>query len=295
MKKFLLITTILFCILIGGCSEKNEQVADVEKITIDFEQLAYEEFINNLPLLPENDLQLLKEYRKEVIRRIESEDSFLSEQESEILEEHEYYGGGRLWYKLENKGTISMNMQSWYAPIFYKDNNDDIILVLTDLENGMVLWRDINDLYYDPSAWIGNIHKDETEELDKIYELARNSLIEYDTKNQKINIWAYGELEKNFPLSENAKFVGKGEVGELYFREKSKVYRFSYEKDWSYTLIADKVKEVVVTNYYFDYKHYCQPLFLMKDGTLKVYIEIEGVEANSKECLQLILNEGGYK
>lgn len=185
-----------------------------------------------------------------------------------------------------------LNLYSYYYPIIYTYNKTLYLwttdsfgtVFVTNLENKET--DTLTDLHYYPEK------RDE-----EIINLNQQFSITYTSDDEKIHVWEFGTEIENYSMSREAIFCGLSDVGYI-FRLGTDVYSFRYNMRFpGIVCIAHNVKSVISINYCYDSGHQHQPLLLMQDGDIKVYLDdglYTGIEPDNYKLLRKPIYEGGY-
>lgn len=222
-------------------------------------------------------------YRKEHQKRIEA-NTLYRDEEVEFLKEHGFYiynSGGYFNYSRysDYSGTLDTNRH----PIIFKSENGIEVwgvnsygeLYVKSLEGKTSNGR-VDDFY-------GLIHytAQEAEANDEeIVYADYYRVISYQAETGTVKHWYYGEVLGESKVPENSVYVGDNGVGYLFQSENDVwVVRSIYEDDERFKdseVIVHNVKYVIDTNYEIADEAGYYPLFLMTDGSLKIYMSFIG-------------------
>lgn len=108
-----------------------------------------------------------------------------------------------------------------------------------------------------------------------------------------------GNIQVQMFVPEGATYTGYSFWEGAIFRVGSDVYvvsNFQYKaQNNGVHVIAHKVKEVIIADYYLNDEAYSNPLFLMEDGSIKAYSSLEGGgELDDESRLVTPEVEGGF-
>lgn len=281
MKKFVRIMALVtICLLtismLFGCSEKDPTVVSEKMTTTVFTEVP-------------NEGNEIEEYRKEYKNRIET-NTLKREDEIEFLENNGYFiytDGGyfRLSYFEECDGWT----KTYFDPIVYQsDNGFEVWAIdghgelcsITIEDRGVYAFDEEMQLYLEDTMvchyeeFYGTIHYT-AKEGEEIIESDEYRVISYEPATGMIKHWQYGELIGQAEVPANSAYAGcSGQYGYL-FKDSNDVWAVTIvykegNRMLDSKIIAHNVEFVITTEYdvgHYDYK----PLFLMTDGTLKIY------------------------
>lgn len=180
---------------------------------------------------------------------------------------------------------------AYYYPVLFNDNGN-IVLWYTD-ESGTVItnWDEKHS-----SNYIGSLHfSGDDKGIERVYS-TQEVAVTYIPHEGIIEKWEYGKVVNSTIISDYSVFCGISRFEGLIFRDGTDVY--AIKEDGKPTVIAHDVKYVIDTEYRCGSDPWSQPLFLMTDGTLKVYINWEGDEdapADDESHLVEPYHEGSYE
>lgn len=241
----------------------------------------------------------LEEYQKEVHRRMKSEEEFLSEEECEFF---------------EATGLKVRNSEEGYISLYdemYHETKEYYYPILTSEGESTFLWytSEYGDLYvsefersYDDtlelglSDWISSAHYECTEGQKSLDEVVNWRLV-YNESSGEIQKWFLGELAETYQVPAGSLEVGRSFWEGFVFRKGTDVYALRTEDNgWFVEVIAHNVAEVLYCDYPQTSDCWSQPMFLMTDGSVKVYVGWDGNQekADDIDHLQDPIHEGGY-
>lgn len=157
----------------------------------------------------------------------------------------------------------------YYYPVVFNDDGN-IVLWYTD-GNGTVItkWDEKHSTNY-----VGSLHfSGDDKGIEEVYN-TQDVTITYIATEGIIEKWEYGKVVASTIIPDESVFCGISRFEGLIFRAGTDVY--AIKEDGKPTVIAHDVKYVIDAEYRCGSDPWSQPLFLMTDGTLKVYINWEG-------------------
>lgn len=284
MKRFVKFATFafvcIFCMMmVIGCEKVQAEGTDLSTTIIEVTPTA-EEY--DFEQVPEKGNEI-NGYRKEHQKRIET-DTLYREEEVEFLKDHGFYiynSGGYFNYSLysDYSGTLNTNRH----PIIFKSENGIEVwgvnnygeLYVRSLEGKTSNGR-VDDFY-------GLIHYTAQEAEANNEEIVYADcyrVISYQAETGTVKHWYYGEVLGESKVPANSVYVGDNGVGYL-FQSGNDVWavRSIYEDDERFKdseVIVHNVKYVIDTNYEIVDEAGYYPLFLMTDGSLKIYMSFIG-------------------
>lgn len=231
---------------------------------------------------PEN---LLDVYRKEVEYRIATERYFTFEEEN-FIESNGYNAGYRCIQE------FSDTLYTYHYPVVYRVGDEMVIAYSRgghlDFEGEDEVTKNLWNMHGSPSVHVPQLTAEEKE-----ISRARGSMV-YNSASGSVSFWEFGQLVATHTVPAGAGYVGLSDDEGYLFRLDAAVYAVALEGSRK---IADGVSVVILADYYDSSDFGSQPLFLMKDGTLKVYSSWYGDQqapADDPCHLQDISYEGGY-
>ena len=132
--------------------------------------------------------------------------------------------------------------------------------------------------------------------IQKVYN-SHAVVITYNSESCIAQKWEFGKAVVSTQLPKGAAYCGYSAFEGFIFRSGSDVYSLK-DNDGKPTVIAHNVKYVIDTEYRCGSDPWSQPLFLMEDGTIKVYISWEGdMNAPADDECHLVepYHEGSYE
>lgn len=237
----------------------------------------------------------LEEYQKEVHKRLKSGEEFLSEEECEFF---------------EATGLKVRNSEEGYVSLYdemYHEKSEFYYPILVSEGESTFLWytSEYGDLYvsefersYDDtlelglSDWISSAHYECVEGQETMKEVTNWCLV-YNETSGEIQRWNFGELIETHEVPEGSIYVGFSEWEGYLFRSGTDVYAL---KEEGVVVIAHEVEKVLVASYYHTHDCFSQPMLLMADGSVKVYVGWDGDQSkpDAIDHLQDPVHEGGY-
>lgn len=284
MKRFVNFVTftlafILCLMMIVGCekvqAEENNVSATIIEATPTVQEYEFEQ-------VPEKGEEI-NGYRKEHQKRIET-NTLYREEEVKFLEDHGFYiynSGGYFNYSRysDYSGTLDTNRH----PIIFKS------------ENGIEVWgvNNYGELYVQSlegktsngrvDDFYGLIHYTAQEaeaNNEEILQANCYRVISYHPETGTVKHWYYGEVLGEFKVPAKSVYVGAASCVGYLFQDGTDIWavRSIYNDDERLKdseIIAHNVKYVITAGYEIANDGY-YPLFLMTDGTLKMYVNYEG-------------------
>lgn len=305
MKKFsiiLVITLILAAALCGCGNSTNDPVSDDSTSTPVTEEI-------NLSIFPEVETSSedgLDLYRKEVSSRLESlkeDESFITDEEWEAISND---WGGDLYRHdsfFTSFDSLYEETSKYYYPVVFRDG--DALILWYTTESGSVLLEEVYG-YWNDSNYVGKLHSD-SEEEEWIYSKP-DAALTYSEKTGIVTVWQFGEsIDEYTGIPQGSIYCGYSNFEGYIFRSGTDVYCINTEKVYNeetetleevvYTAcIAHNVKYVIDADYRASSDPWSQPLFIMTDGSVKVYVSWEGdADAPADDASHLVppYHEGG--
>lgn len=282
-KLLVLLGLFLVSVTMGGCGLTEEVATPSEETSfITATTKEKREFF---------ECETLEQYQEEVHRRMKNSEDFFTEEEIYFYQE--------VGLSVEDsKARVSGYKEDYYYPIVVSQGYQ-IELWYTD-EYGDVESSEFR-VYGDNSYELGfgeHISPAHHEYVEGEIFLEENPdySVVYNEASGEISKWFFGELLETCEVPKNAIEAGLSIEGNL-FRSGTDVYAVKYKESFEVELIAHNVQQVLLADYPYISDFFAQPLLLMTDNTVKVYIGWTGekeVPADSLEHLHDVKYEGGY-
>lgn len=283
MKKFifsaLAITLVFSIVFLCGCGNSSTTTAESDSYSTGIDLYTESDTLSeDLANSSENfrEVEPIDEniyiYREDVKSRLQELDegsNFSTDSEWNVIKSLSIRN-----LKLAGNSIVSFSdsySEEYFYPIVYK-NGDSLVLWYTN-ENGTVIAEELTERL-SSTNYIGNLHCDEdTESTQYVYNT--HSLVVTFNSDSCIAIkWVLGKAEAAAQLPKGTVYCGFSNFEGLIFRHGSDVY--SLKESGNPTVIAHNVQYVIDAEYHCGSDPWSQPLFLMEDGSLKVYISWEG-------------------
>ena len=286
MKKFffsaLAITLVFSIVFLCGCGNSStaptESKSETESETeseITSKDLSYsvKDFLEVKP--SDEYLYIYREEVKSRLQKLDEESNFTTDLEWNAI--RSLYTNKSLQLTYDSITSYSgYYSDEYFYPVVYSSGNS-LFLWYTN-ESGRVIVEELSDIYSGSTNYLGTLHCDEdTESIQKIYN-SHSVIVTYDNENYIAQKWEFGKAVLSAQLPEDTVYCGFSNFEGLIFRAGSDVYSLK-DNDGKPTVIAHNVKYVIDTEYRCGSDPWSQPLFLMEDGTIKVYISWEGDKA----------------
>lgn len=199
------------------------------------------------------------------------------------------YGAFVPWYECPVLFTSGDVKQLWYT-----DDSGMLCKIILKSED----WRSVKFTFTDH-----NVHCDPTDD-DVIINSNSYYAVTYNETTGSVKVWLFGLLIREHEVPTESIYAGLSGNEGYIFRSGNDVYAvrdygcYAPEVENGVKRIAQDVKLVIETDYCMGWEECSQPLLLMTDGTVKVYvsgISVDGtdgiVDIND---LQEITNDGGF-
>ena len=228
--------------------------------------------------------------------------SFIKEEEWEVISTSEWLGTINehnhyfTFFSKKYDSTIK-----YYYPVVFKDGNQ-LILWYTS-ESGTLIFEKIKgDGLIEGRNYGGELHYDVSNQNSQIISTNFESTITYSQENGEVKVYEFGNIVDTFTgIPQEAIYVGFSYFEGYIFRKGTDVYSLravdSKNADGSVVCIAHNVKYVIDADYSYTSDSWCQPVFHMADGSIKVYLGWEDGYTAPDDPLHLtdVKFEGGYK
>ena len=310
MKKLIILLISMSFILVGCKAAKTntftpQSIANTTQPLGIFETQKSNENIEVAEVEQEMDLSIFPEiepiptnistYRSEILKRINdaNDDQFLYDYESNTLQDYGYYiSSHSIWISITEESLAEVSM--FYYPVIYR-YKDTLVLWFTS-EKGDLFFRTI---YGDENIISFNsgipVHFDNTSG-DIILSRYESCTFSYNFEEGLVSQWQYGKntFQSNVPAE--SIYCGNCYSLGYLFRSGTDVYCLVYGKEEA-ICIAHDVKFILDSNYSFSSEAMFQPLFIMEDGQVLAYVDLEssGRKPDDPNYLLPPLKEGGYR
>lgn len=293
MKKIISLVFVFVILVTALCScsttnskpnEADTSDATTTATTTTVSQSEEEEKIDFsiFPELKSSYEENLRVYREEVSKRFASGDaeSFISDKEWEVISMAEWLPSGDkvrhgAWFSIVSKSYE--DIFKYYYPVVFRDG--DMLVLLYSSEYGSTSIEKIHGSGYIGSNYVGKIHYDAVDG-ERIIASEVNFKATYLEKTGEVKVWQFGKVIDRFSVPKNSIYCGFSYFEGYIFRNGTDVYSLkainSQDTDGSVECIAHNVRYVIDADYCYASDPWCQPLFLMTDGSIKCYIGWEG-------------------
>lgn len=284
MKKILtaILIMILAVSLLAACTNNEATVnePDTKKVVKASEPFDMEE-------------EELRELYLKLYQEKSKDDEFISDIEMKTYDEFDLYIRNKEDGFVSSYNEMYNETRECYYPIVIPDTSE-VVIAYIDEYGKLCVYNASTDRhdYYDI------IHvADGVEFIDT----NANYGVVYDAT---VQLWEFGTKTAEVQIPADAKYVGYSYWEGYLFRSGGDVYsvQIKEQEDGSpkfvSEVIAHNVQEVLVTNYKLNSDAWEQPLFLMKDGTVKAYCVWAGdkdAPRDDESHLVQPTHEGGWK
>ena len=312
MKKLFILLIILSFILVG-CKANTSTVASEAITSTTMEVSSTPETIEvsevqestkivdvtessiDLSIFPEvkPDAKNIDVYRNDITKRANGlyEDQFLSEAESNVLRDSDYYVSPHgVW--ISNTDEVFAEVSVYYYPVVYKYGKS-LVLWYTS-ERGELYFSTIYGTDGMFSNYGGNIHFDESTD-DEIIGMYESFALTYNSTEGQVNQWQCGKITSHYTVPIGSMYCGNSQREGFLFRSGTDVYSLNVGSEA--ICIARGVKYVLDANYAYNSDASFQPLFLMESGEILAYVGFNslGEEPDDPRHLLPPQTEGGYR
>lgn len=310
MKKMSLVFTfVLALVILFSTTTVTNALACPLPINSESSETTYVDLLDRTELLelPRDEQDALDMYRLEVRMRdnhpIMGGEYFVPFVEVEDYEEYglDYEPEERCVYAEDGYGAFV----PWYeCPVLF--NTGDVKQLWYTDDGGMLCkinlkrndWRSVKFTFTDY-----NVHCD-LSDGDEIINSNSYFAVTYNETTGSVKIWMFGLLLREHEVPAESIYTGLSTNEGYIFRSGNEVYAvrdygcYAPEVENGVKLIAQDVKLVIETDYCMGWEECSQPLLLMTDGTVKVYvsgISVDGtdgiVDIND---LHEVTKDGGF-
>lgn len=222
-------------------------------------------------------------YREEVSKRLASlgeDESFISDKEWEAISNSEWLTDSKYrhnaYFTTFNESYEETS--EYYYPVLFREGNQLILWYTT--ESGSLLFEKIHGYGNLGGNYGGEVHHDTSENEETISSKTEYT-VTYAQETGEVKVWKFGKIAETFTgVPQGSIYCGFSTFEGFIFRNGTDVYSLSAVDTWnadgSVVCIAHNVKYVIDADYYYGSDPWCQPLFLMTDGSIKCYIGWEG-------------------
>lgn len=287
MKKNLISIILVFAIIttaLSGCgntttTQPNEESNSNTTTTSPILDPTEDEI--DISIFPEVEAssENINVYREEVSKRFSSnkeDEFFISDEEWEAISNS--FTDSKYWYNTFFTTFSNLNGTSYnyYYPVLFRDG-DMLILWYTN-ESGNLLFEKLQGYGNIGGNYGGQLHHDTSDK--EILANKTDYALTYTQETGKVEVWQFGTLVKDYSVPKNSIYCGLSYFEGYIFRNGTDVYSLKAENtrtnDGSVECIAHNVQYVIDADYYYGSDPWCQPLFIMTDGSIKCYIGWEG-------------------
>lgn len=295
MKKFTTTAAVFATIIFvcTGCAGKNETPQD--NTPVSEEQQIDISVFEEVKASSEN----IDMYRKEVAKRLdtlEEGDDFITDEEWEAISS-EWDKSEELYRHPSYFTTFDKlyeETSKYYYPVVFREGNSLVMWYTTD--TGSVLLEKVHG-FWNSSNYVGNLH---TDSEDESMANEANYAVTYNQESGKVNVWQFGKIDATYELPVGSVYCGNSYFEGYIFRSGTDVYALkaveSHNPDDTLVCIAHNVQYVIDADYHYGSDPWCQPLFLMNDGSIKAYIGWNGNQASPDDESHLaeLQHEGSW-
>lgn len=234
--------------------------------------------------------------------------SLMKETDEEKLNERLAKVGYSIKYINDLKVSMCSNLRDesesmmMYKPSLVSYNGEDVVFYIST--NGALMCWNLKRPVSDSEVISRSAHVTYNEEDgDVLMETNAKLALVFNKKTSIIQCWESNCLLQEVALQENAVFCGKSSNLGYIFRCGDNVYTYTANcfatsaVGEKLQIIASGVEQVIVCNYIYDEYNCDVPLFQMKDGTIKAYVNNDenlGTNMDSEKYLKVPCEEGGY-
>lgn len=235
----------------------------------------------DISLFPEveTSYENLDVYRKEVSKRLQKDEGFISEDEWEVISQNwddDLYRHKRYFTSFN---SLYESLSGYYFPVVFRD--EEMLVLWYTSESGSLLFEKLHGYGDFGGNYGGQVHYDGEDE--KVLSTKIDYTLTYNQETGEVKYWSFGIAEHTFTgIPANSLYCGYSEIEGHLFRHGTDVYELNSrlnsdgEHEVYTACIAHDVEYVIDADYRAASDPWSQPLFLMKDGTVKVYVRWEG-------------------
>lgn len=251
MKKSFLAICLISSLFMGGCQVQQQEVKPVEPVTneeSDDEISAYK--IGLAPVY----------YSKESYLSV-----YVDAKNTKEVENHYNVESNYIFLDKENIG---------YNPKFFVNKEGDVVVWFTSSEGQ--LFSLVEGQSYSKRKLLGNAHcyDKDMDVTDYIIECSSSNLIKV-SKEGIVSLYEFGKETNRWEIPKDSEYCGESYwEGHIFLDKQGNVYALRI-RPMQMVKIAENVDRVLTCNYQFTLDYFSQPLFRMKDKSIKVYLNPE--------------------
>lgn len=274
----LVISLVIVSTALCGCGTTSK-TANVDKTS----NTSYQEEI---------DISIFKEvetssenvdiYRKEVNSRLDSlkeDESFINDEDWDAISNSEWLTDSKYRHNayFTTFNELYEETYEYYYPVVFRDGHQLILWYTT--ESGYLGHVRLFGVGTLPGSGT-QIHYNSSSH-EEILKSEANYTVTYAKETGEVKVWEFGEVFATFTgIPANSEYCGFSRFEGYIFRSGTDVYSLNaidtHNADGSVVCIAHNVQYVIDADYYYGSDPWCQPLFIMTDGSVKAYIGWEG-------------------
>lgn len=225
----------------------------------------------------EESVDEIRDYKDGLLKETFSKETYIDiyvgTENPRDIEEHFEVESDYIFLDKENIG---------YNPKFFIDEDGRVIIWFTSADGQLIRLKEGQS--YSKRSLIGNAHcyERDFDISDIIIESNSDHLIKL-TSNGTVSMYKFGEETNRWKLPKETEYCGESYwEGNIFLDNKGNVYALR-SKPTQMVKIAKDVDKVLNCEYQFTMDYFSQPLFKMKDETIKVYLNIDGEEFENYE------------
>lgn len=283
MKKFSIIFLVIIVLATAlcGCGKSNPE----DNPTPSQQEDIHTEIDISLFKEVETTSENIDIYRQEVWKRLDSlqeGEEFISEKEWDAITTGWPYSEDileKFSLGFTELDTLYKSCTEYYYPVVFR-TGDSLVVWYTD-HSGSVMLKKVHG-HWSEGNYLGQLHSDS----DEAFASRTDYTFTYNQETGSVNMWKLNELAETYTLPANSVYCGFSEFEGYIFRSGTDVYALQtdrintvedgWKSYWKVICIAHNVKYVIDADYRAASDPWSQPLFLMTDGTVKVYVRWEG-------------------
>lgn len=267
MKKIIsIILVIIMAATLCACGKNSNPDSSYDKVEESVDISQYPE----LDPISEN----LDVYRQEIFKRLNKVENFISDEEWSVISK-EWSNSSDILYRNDTFFQVFdetyKKTYEYYYPVVFR-TGESLVLWYTN-DSGSVM---LDKVYgaWNGSNYVGHLHSSSDEEW--LFS-SIEQVLTYKQETGTISVWEFNNVVETFTVPANSVYCGVSDFEGFIFRSETDVYAFQTDRDvWGTICIAHNVKYVIDTDYRAASDPWSQPLFIMTDGTVKVYVRWEG-------------------
>ena len=232
---------------------------------------------------------------REVVKEKTSYNSYFTNEEKQLYDNYGYTSHDDWISQYDEKNNKTSEL---YFPVLFFGNNKVYVMYTSNI--GYTFYKELGN--NSSTEFIGYLHDPDKKPKDAIPVTSTEEYtILFSSSENSFTAYQYGKEVDSCEIPEDSVYCGHSFFEGYIIRTGSDVYAVNMFPIKNVTCIAHNVSYVLDSDYFYSTDRWSEPLFLMEDGTAKVYIgsirvqEELDVEPDDPIFLYEPLNEGSYR